>query len=61
MIEWKGESKTPVRLVYKVIMKGASEPDNYLHLVLDPAEGSNSACDIHIMYDNYCREDTTSS
>ena len=57
MIEWKEESKTPVRLVYKVIMKGASEPDNYLHLVLDPAEGS----DIHIMHDNYCSKDTTSS
>ena len=56
MIEWKGESKTPARLVYKLIMKGASEPDNYLHLVLDPAEGSNFV----IFHDN-CSEDTASS
>jgi len=39
MMEWKNETKTPVRMVYKVVMNGASEPENYLHLVLDPAEG----------------------
>ena len=39
MLEWKGKGETPKRLVYKVIMNGASPPNTYFHLVLDPAEG----------------------
>ena len=39
MMEWKREGETPERLVYKIILNGARAPNNYLHLVLDPAEG----------------------
>ena len=39
MMEWKGEG-IPVRLVYKIVLKGTRPSnDNFLLLVLDPAEG----------------------
>ena len=39
MLKWNGKGETPKRLVFKVVMRGASPPNNYFHLVLDPAEG----------------------
>ena len=39
MIEWKREG-TPVRLVYKIVLKETRPSnENFLFLVLDPAEG----------------------
>ena len=38
-MEWKGDCETPVRLQYKIILNGARGHNNYLRLVLDPAEG----------------------
>ena len=38
-MEWKKDD-APVRLTYKVILKGASARKNFLRLVLDPAEGN---------------------
>ena len=42
MMEWEKKDDTPVRLKYKVVLKGASAPKNFLLLVLDPAEGSKT-------------------
>ena len=42
MMEWEKKDDAPVRLKYKVVLNGASAPKNYLHLVLDPAEGSKT-------------------
>lgn len=42
MMEWEKKGDSPVRLKYKVVLNGASAPKNYLHLVLDPAEGSKT-------------------
>ena len=39
MMEWNGEGP-PVRLVYKIVLNGASPPNNYLHVVLDPNKGN---------------------
>ena len=39
MMEWEKKDDSPVRLKYKLVLNGASAPKNYLHLVLDPAEG----------------------
>ena len=51
MMEWKRKGEVPTRLVYKVVLKGTSTPnDNYLLLVLDPAEGNvtlSQLCTIH--------------
>ena len=41
MLVWKGIDKTPIRLEYKLVMEGAKGRD-YLHLVLDPAEGTTT-------------------
>ena len=38
MLEWNGKGETPKRLVFKVVMRGATPPNNYFRLVLDPAE-----------------------
>ena len=40
MMKWKRDNEEPGRLEYKVILNGAREDKNYLHLVLDPREGS---------------------
>ena len=40
MVEWRGEDRRPVRLQYRVNLKGAKAPKDYFQLVLDPAEGS---------------------
>ena len=43
MMEWKGEG-TPVRLVYKIVLKETRPSnDNFLFLVLDPAEGIHNS------------------
>ena len=51
MMEWKRKGEVPTRLVYKVVLKGTSASnDNYLLLVLDPAEGNiklSQFCTIH--------------
>ena len=40
MMEWKRKAEVPTRLVYKVVLKGTRPSnDDYLLLVLDPAEG----------------------
>ena len=41
-MEWEKKNDTPVRMKYKVVLKGASAPKNFLRLVLDPAEGSKT-------------------
>ena len=51
-MEWKGQCETPVRLHYKVILKGARR-HNYLRVVLDPAEG-NTTLSIIIISLNPC-------
>ena len=40
MMEWKRKDEVPTRLVYKVVLNGTRPSnDDFLLLVLDPAEG----------------------
>ena len=41
-MEWEKKDDTPVRLKYKVVLKGATARKNFLRLVLDPAEGNTT-------------------
>ena len=47
MVEWRGEDRRPVRLQYRVNLKGAKAPKDYIQLVLDPAEGSMHIIDVY--------------
>ena len=41
MMEWKRKGEVPTRLVYKVVLNGTRPSnDDFLLLVLDPAEGT---------------------
>ena len=57
MIEWEKKDDTPVRLKYKVVLKGASAPKNFLLLVLDPAEGSKTLNSVIVVAS--CHHDLT--